>query len=269
MRLSVNKKDCIGCGLCCQVCPSKKINILEGKAEIDDTCMKCGHCYSVCPENAVFYSEVEKIEETKLLKLSDAIKAEDFLATLKTRRSQRLFVNSVINDEQINMLIEAANCAPTASNSHNVRYLVIKDSIDQLTNLVMDVLKDKAVKMREQGGLNSLEEYYANKWINMKEEYLNQGIDRLFFHAPLVISFVSNSLVNASISASQVNLMADAMGLGACYVGFVSVASDDERLKKYMGLKVGEQVVCTLAIGKPKTKFLRQPVRAKADITWL
>jgi len=55
-------KNCIGCGLCSNVCPSSAIKMI-GKgleAEIEhyvDRCMFCGQCAEICPKNAIRMSK--------------------------------------------------------------------------------------------------------------------------------------------------------------------------------------------------------------------
>ncbi len=51
----VNTAKCIGCRLCINVCPTKAITIVEGKALIDpEKCIGCGECQKVCPTKAIY-----------------------------------------------------------------------------------------------------------------------------------------------------------------------------------------------------------------------
>jgi Fe-S-cluster-containing hydrogenase component 2 len=50
----VNKDDCVGCGLCVDVCPNGAIKMDDGVAVIDlDTCIDCEACVSECPNSAI------------------------------------------------------------------------------------------------------------------------------------------------------------------------------------------------------------------------
>jgi Pyruvate/2-oxoacid:ferredoxin oxidoreductase delta subunit len=50
----INRKKCIGCGICADNCPTGAINIKKGKAEIDSAkCKNCRICVDVCPNNAI------------------------------------------------------------------------------------------------------------------------------------------------------------------------------------------------------------------------
>ena len=50
----INKKKCVGCGKCLEICPAGVIKINEKKAFIDNTgCIKCYCCHEVCPYEAI------------------------------------------------------------------------------------------------------------------------------------------------------------------------------------------------------------------------
>jgi NAD-dependent dihydropyrimidine dehydrogenase PreA subunit len=53
--LVLNQDNCIGCGLCTEVCPHNVFELRQGKAEIIDfnACMECGACVNNCPSNAL------------------------------------------------------------------------------------------------------------------------------------------------------------------------------------------------------------------------
>lgn len=53
--LKLNRDQCIGCGMCVDVCPHVVLRMTERKAEIINLhgCMECGACAKNCPVDAI------------------------------------------------------------------------------------------------------------------------------------------------------------------------------------------------------------------------
>ena len=53
-RPVLDKKNCIGCGMCAEICPAKAIVMKDGKAVIDrGDCIRCFCCQEFCPKSAM------------------------------------------------------------------------------------------------------------------------------------------------------------------------------------------------------------------------
>jgi formate hydrogenlyase subunit 6/NADH:ubiquinone oxidoreductase subunit I len=63
----IDKKKCIGCGICVRECPAETIGVIEKKADINYlNCITCGVCVRVCPVNAIEQTRVyERVSKDK------------------------------------------------------------------------------------------------------------------------------------------------------------------------------------------------------------
>ncbi len=60
----LHKKECVGCGVCKDICPAKAIVIAKKKAKIDRSkCIRCFCCQEFCPKGAM------KVHRTAIAKL--------------------------------------------------------------------------------------------------------------------------------------------------------------------------------------------------------
>ena len=62
MEIKVNKETCNGCSLCKKVCLYDAIEIVDGKAIVNENCVFCGACIEVCKLNSI---EITGIAEEK------------------------------------------------------------------------------------------------------------------------------------------------------------------------------------------------------------
>ena len=63
-RPVLDKKTCVGCGMCAEICPAKAIVMKDGKAVIDRSkCIRCFCCQEFCPKSAM------KVGRTAIAKL--------------------------------------------------------------------------------------------------------------------------------------------------------------------------------------------------------
>ena len=63
-RPVLDKKTCVGCGMCAEICPAKAIVMKNGKAKIDrKACIRCFCCQEFCPKSAM------KVGRTKIAAL--------------------------------------------------------------------------------------------------------------------------------------------------------------------------------------------------------
>lgn len=264
--ISISENKCTGCGLCVRDCFPGKIEVVAKKAKYTGPCMECGHCVAVCPRGAVSMDnynmdEVLEYEEGKF-----ELDGDNYLNSLKFRRTVRQFTNREVTEEQINKIIEAGRYSPTGGNQQNVSYVVLRNNLDKLKLMVLEELNNLANDQN-----NPLSKTpYALMWKRMYSDYTGpEKKDGLFFNSGTVILVLSESMQNGSIAASNMETMINALGLGMVFSGFFQMAAArSTEISEYLGLKPGQQVCATLVIGEPKVKFKRTVPRRPAKVLW-
>lgn len=271
--MKVDKDLCIGCSLCVNDCIVKDIELVDGKAQINNVnCFKCGHCISICPKKAVSTDDYNMDEILEYNKTDFSIDADNLLNFIKFRRSVRHFKKKDVENEKIEKIIEAGRFTQTSTNAQNVSYIVVKDNIDKLKKMTLEILNELGKKLLDNLNPQTIPyEKYAKMWINMYESYKAdpKGIDGLFFNAPAVILVVSDSQVNASLASSNMELMTNALGLGTFFSGFFIKAADrNKQIMDFLGLNENQHIVTCMIIGYPNVKYQRTAPRKDAVISW-
>lgn len=267
--ISVDVEKCIGCGLCVKDCFPNDIEIIDGKAKVNNvTCMKCGHCIAVCPKNAVSIDEYDMNEVAPYNKEEFSIDADNLLNFIKFRRTVRQFKDKDVEEEKLLKIIEAGRFTQTGSNSQNVSYTVVRERLEELKELTFKALKESGEELLQSGDVRFRR--YANMWINMYEDYKKDPKnDKIFFNAPAIIVVNAGSDVDAALASSNMELMTNALGLGTFFSGFFVRASQrSKEIMDIIGVDENQKIATCMVIGYPNVKYSRTVPRKKADISW-
>ena len=267
----INKETCIGCGLCVKDCSRNAIALINEKAAVDlDLCNECSHCVAVCPEASVsmpdYDDEIFEYDSDKL-----NIDPDNFLYFQKFRRSIRQFKNKDVEKDKLNKIIEAGRYSPTASNRQLNRYIIIRDKLNDVRDMALKTLYD----MANDSSIQMAGVDYRPSWRKMYDDYKEKNIDRLFFNAPQIIVIVSEDKsgferVNGGLAASRMELLANSMGLGVCYIGFFERAvMYNSKIRELIGMKDDEEFILSFVLGYPNVKYNRTINRKTPDVRFI
>ena len=160
----------------------------------------------------------------------------ELMELLQARYSLRDYDSRPVEDEKLQMILEAGRIAPTARNFQPVRVYVLRS-------------EEALEKIR--------------------------GISRCAFNAPVVLVIaadhekasqnvydaLSYEQIDSAIALTQMLLMAQSLGLGTCVVG----AYDREQVKKAFALPENETVWSLLPIGYPALEAKPGPNHGKRE----
>ena len=156
------------------------------------------------------------------------INPEEFLMFLKERRSIRIYLDKMISDDEVEMILEAGRWAPSASNKQPWEFLVIKNK---------EVLKEISKKA-----------FYGK---HIKE-------------APLAIAIVGKIKENpnyyiqdTSLVSMNMMLMAWSLGIGTCWTG----ALKRDIVKEMLGLEKDDYLLTILPMGYIKGNIPKPSLR--------
>lgn len=134
--ITINEEKCIGCGLCAKDCFTKDIDVTNQKAKSKRIrCIECGHCIAVCPKNAIALENYPMSEIIEYQKGDFEIDEDQYLRSLKYRRTIRQFSNKQVENHKIEKIIEAGRYSPTGGNQQNVSFCVVRNDVDALRNM--------------------------------------------------------------------------------------------------------------------------------------
>jgi nitroreductase/NAD-dependent dihydropyrimidine dehydrogenase PreA subunit len=285
----IDSAKCTKCGLCSEICPNDVLALINGQevqVRYPEQCCICGHCAAVCPENALVHQKMptEKFEDLPATKISP----ENMRSLLLSRRSIRVFKEDRVPRELIEQLIEVGIHAGTSSNGQTENFVVIQDRkvLLELEKMVIEVLWDKGLKYlgSETGqklaetkvGEEMLRQTIPYHYIIHHRRQNNQLAGMVFRNAPVVIiihglrtNFMARA--NCSIATRNMEIMAKTIGLGTCWVGFLSSAANlaEKKIERYLEIPDDRSIYGAIMVGYPKFEYRKLIPRKERGIRWI
>jgi FMN reductase [NAD(P)H] len=184
-------------------------------------------------DKGLLYPKLEEEEDVSLQDVDDALQTNIFNVMLN-RRSQRRFENKEVEDSKVEMILAAADTAPTA------------------------------------GGFQGFEVYHVEN-PEIKLKLVDAANKQPYVNAPVVLVFCMNpervkmnfppnilkkfSLQDATLAAAYSQLAAHALGLSSIWIGMI----DEEKVMAILGTHYTPASI--LCLGYPKKMLQPKPKR--------
>jgi nitroreductase/NAD-dependent dihydropyrimidine dehydrogenase PreA subunit len=285
----IDSTKCTKCGFCFEVCPNYVLYLgknQEIQVRYPEQCCICGHCVAVCPESAITHKRIptEKFEDLPVTK----ILPENMRNLLLSRRSIRVFKEIPVPKEFIERLIEVGVHAGTGGNGQTENFVVIQDRkvLSELEKMVIEIFWNKGMKhlgselgqklAKAKLGEEMLRQALPYHHIIRNRRQNNELAGMIFRNAPVVIivhglrtNFMAHA--NCSIAVRNMEIMAKTMGLGTCWVGFLSVAAHlaKKKIERYLEIPDDHGIYGAIMVGYPKFEYKKIISRKERGVRWI
>lgn len=265
--MTINANSCTRCGRCVRVCPSQILaqSKAGGDVSVENfaSCIACGHCAAACPTGSVEHSDFTA-NKVHSIDYAEMPTPQQMMLLIKARRSNRAFSDKAIPSAHLDLIVQAAHRAPTASNAQGVSFTLVTDPAlvaaisdytvsvfegvyKKLTNpLIKMVLKPFAAKIY---ALIPLFERLMTSRAEGRDVILRGASAVLFIHTPGESRF---GAADANLAYQNGSLMAESLGVSQFYTGFVcsAIGQDKKRgLNELLGIK--GTIHAGMALGMP------------------
>ena len=257
--VKVNQDLCVGCGACTEDCLAFNIVLDGDKASVKGECIECGHCVALCPTGAVSIEgyDMDDVEEYDASTFE--VNPSNLLRAIKFRRSIRFYKDEKVKKEDLEMLLQAGRYTATAKNNQDCHFIFVQEEREELKERVWGFIDAMGRHVDKQ-----LLPYVAFNRRRIK----NPADDYLFRNAPVVLYITSDWPLDAGLAAQNIETMANAMGMGALYNGYLARISDaNVELKKWLGIE-DKTIKACLLLGYPDRVYRNTAPRKEANVIW-
>ncbi|HOD16421.1 MAG TPA: nitroreductase family protein [Spirochaetota bacterium] len=285
----IDHEHCTLCGRCVEICPKQVLVEHDGRiTPTVDECMLCSHCYTVCHYNAIRFDPDALVDLafrsfpcTEKMYAPGRFNPAELVNLVRSRRSVRKYRDAPVDDAVLSDLVEFAVSAPSGSNCQNWEFLVVNGR-DRVWALALEIGRffEKLNRLARNPFIRWLSvPFMGGALVRYRRDHMESvemglreaaaGND-LLFHAAHALVIVhgtgegSTPLEDAQYASYNMTLLAHALGLGTCYIGYaVESINRAASIKRFLGLPSANTVYAVLAVGYPDTDAVRPALRKK------
>ena len=283
-NITIDQERCSGCARCIEVCPSVQYAVREKKAQARDDatrgCILCGQCIAACPEDAIAIPELAAISFEPLAEQGDALAGLE--ALFGARRSVRAYKKEDVPRELVERALALGAMAPVSLPPWTVEVTVVlgREKIRPLADIIAGAM-DEMLGMEKSffGRFFMRRALGAPRYSCMKSVFFplvegglalrqREGLDVILRDAPGLAVFHSRPealepATDCVLAAAHTALAMQALGLGVCFNGLVTGASEmNKKLHAALGIPEPHGVHAALTFGLPRVRY-RKSIRRR------
>lgn len=280
LHFTIQRDQCIACGLCAQECPHQIIQVDEFPMIMDEhKCLRCQHCLAICPTGAISIlgHDPQASSDCDPAVLASQLPSQQQMALLiKSRRTVRQFADQDVDPALLQELLDLAGHAPTGSNKRDVLVTVLD------TRRTMNAFRnDVYAQLAHKAATDTLPEhprqkFYATAAQHWKGQRIvdgQGGQDMIFRNAPhcLIISNGPTATCqreDALIYLSYFDLLAHSRGVGTVWCGILYWCLEDmlPEYKSRLGIPADHTLGYCMLFGMPAVNFARTVEQGPAQV---
>ena len=159
--------------------------------------------------------------------------SQTLIDLIRKRQTVRQYQEKKVEDHKLSLIIEAARMAPSACNAQGWRFIVVED------RELLNKINDKGL-----GGI------VANQWARTAPVIITGCYkkDILTHHLGERAKGIKYHFLDMGIAGEHMALMAQALGLGTCWIGWFKQGA----VKKILGIPRSLEVVFLMTLGYPR-----------------
>lgn len=166
------------------------------------------------------------------------------MTAIRRRRSIRAYSDQPVEDEKIQLLLEAARLAPSSSNTQPWHFIIVRQKklIEKLSECVLRGTK------------------WVNRWMTSAPCVIVAcGKPHPIVHLGAKVLGMDLLKIDVAIALEHITLAATELGLGTCWIGWFS----ERKVKRLLHIPWNVRVVALLTLGYPKNPSTPESIGGK------
>ncbi len=170
-----------------------------------------------------------------------------FLNLVKSRQSERGYLDTPIEIKKIERCIEAARLAPSACNSQPWKFVIITDK--EIKDQIAKTTSNKMIPL--------------NHFTSQAPVFIVAVSEKQNLSAKLgqVIKQKDFDMIDLGIATEHICLQAKEEGLGTCILGWFN----EKKVKKILKIPRNKRPILIITMGYPSISIIRPKLRKKLD----